>query len=68
MASVLNEVARETKGTAIVGLVMVTDRDLVRTFGIKRIPTIFVLRNSEVTASFTGVVPKEQIQRLLKGT
>jgi thioredoxin 1 len=68
MASVLMEVAGETKGKAIVGLITVSDRELVRTFGITRIPTIFVLRNAEIRASFVGVVPKAQIQQLLKGT
>ncbi len=47
---------------------MVNDRDLVRMFGIKKIPTIFVLRNAQVTASFVGIVSKAQIERLLKGT
>ncbi|HMK36201.1 MAG TPA: thioredoxin family protein [Desulfomonilaceae bacterium] len=68
MASVLKEVADETKGKAIVGLVMVSDRELVQAFGIKKIPTVFVMRNAEVTASFVGVLPKAQIQKLLKGT
>jgi thioredoxin 1 len=68
MASVLNEVAGETKGKAIIGLVMVSDRDLVRTFGIRKIPTVFVVRNTEITASFVGVVSKSKIQQLLKGT
>jgi thioredoxin 1 len=68
MASVLNEIARETKGRAIIGLVTIHDRELVRTFGIKRIPTIFVIRNTQLTASFVGIVPKAQIEGLLKGT
>ncbi len=68
MESVLNEVARETKGRAVIGLVMITDRELVRTFGIRKIPTIFVVRNSQITASFVGVVPKAQIQQALRGS
>jgi thioredoxin 1 len=68
MESVLNEVARETKGTAVVGLVMTSDRELVRTFGIRRIPTIFVVRNGQVTASFVGAVPKSKIQQALRGS
>jgi thioredoxin-like negative regulator of GroEL len=68
MASVLSEVAGETKGRAIIGLVMVTDRELAQMFGVRRIPTIVILRNTQITASFVGVVPKEQIQKLLKGT
>jgi thioredoxin 1 len=66
MESVLNEVARETKGRAIIGLVMTTDRELVRAFGIKKIPTIFVVRNAQITASFVGVVPKAQIEHALR--
>jgi thioredoxin 1 len=68
MESVLNEVARETKGRAVVGLVMTTDRELVRTFGIRRIPSIFVVRNGQITASFVGMVPKAQIQQALRGS
>jgi thioredoxin 1 len=66
MASVLDEVAGETKGRAAIGLVMVNDRELARTFGIKRIPAIFVIRNGEITASFVGVVPKMAIYQALK--
>ena len=66
MVSVLNEVAGETKGRAIVGLVSATDRELVRTFGIRKIPTIFVVRNAEITASFIGLVPKKTIEQALR--
>ena len=65
MASVLSEIAGETKGRAIIGLVAIHDRKLVRIFGIRRIPTIFVIRNTQLTASFVGIVPKAQIERLL---
>jgi thioredoxin 1 len=68
MESVLREVARETKGKAIVGLVMTSDRNLMQAFGIKRIPTIFILRNAQIKASFVGVKPKAQIHRLLSGS
>jgi len=68
MASVLNEVAGETKGRAVVGLVMVTDRELVRAFGIRKIPAIFVVRNAQVTASFVGFVPKAKIEQALRGS
>ena len=49
----------------MVGLVMVSERELVSAFGIRKIPTIFVVRNAEITASFVGVVPKAQIHKLL---
>ncbi len=66
MASVLNEVAGETKGRALVGLVMVADRELVRAFGIRKIPAIFVMRNAEITASFVGTIPKKTLEQILK--
>jgi thioredoxin 1 len=66
MVSVLNEVAGETKDRAIVGLVMATDRELVRIFGIRKIPAIFVVRNAEITASFIGLVAKKEIEQALR--
>jgi thioredoxin-like negative regulator of GroEL len=68
MASVLNEVAGETKGKAIIGLVESSDKELARMFGVRAIPTIVVVRNTQIDGSFVGVVPKEQIHRLLKGS
>lgn len=66
MASVLNEIAAETRGRAIIGLVSTADIALLRTFGITKIPTIFVLRDTEITASFVGLVPKEKIRQTLR--
>ncbi len=66
MASVLNEVAGETKGRAIVGLISTKDRELTRAFGIRRIPTIFVVHNTEITASFIGIVPKKTVEEALR--
>ncbi len=68
MASVLSEVAGETQGKAVIGLVTVSDRELVSAFGIRRIPTIFVVRNAEITASLVGVVPKAQIYKILSNS
>jgi thioredoxin-like negative regulator of GroEL len=65
MASVLSKVARETKGQAIVGLVPATDNVLARMFGVRRIPTVIVVRNAQITASFIGVIPKEAVEKLL---
>ncbi len=66
MASVLTQLAGETKGKAIIGLVMATDRDLARTFGVSKIPTIFVVRNAEIKASFVGIVPKATLEQILR--
>ncbi len=66
MASVLSVVAGDTKGQAIIGLISITDRELTRMFGIRRIPTIFIVRNTEITASFVGIVPKQEIEQALR--
>ena len=66
MASVLNELAGATKGRAIIGLVSTKDRELVRTFGIRKIPAIFVVRDATITASFIGLVPKKTIEQALQ--
>ncbi len=66
MASVLSVVAGDTKGQAIIGLISTTDRELTRMFGIRRIPTIFIVRNTEITASFVGIVPKQEIEQALR--
>ncbi|MBI4964826.1 MAG: hypothetical protein HY913_16245 [Desulfomonile tiedjei] len=66
MASVFREVAKETKGKAVIGIVMTTDRNLVRTFGIRSVPAIYVVRNGEVMESFVGAVPKAKITQLLQ--
>jgi thioredoxin 1 len=68
MASVLSQLAGETKGKAVIGLVMTTDVNLARTFGVNRIPTIFVVRNAEIKASFVGIVPKAKLEEILRNS
>ncbi len=62
----MENVAQETKGRAVIGLVMVTDNHLARVFGIEKIPTVFVVRNADIVASFVGVMPKAEIHKILK--
>jgi thioredoxin 1 len=66
MASVLTQLAGETKGKAIIGLIMTTDRNLAGAFGVSKIPTIFVVRNAEIRASFVGIVPKAKLEEILR--
>jgi thioredoxin 1 len=66
MASVLESVAGETKGRAVIGLVMVSDGHLVQAFGIDKIPAVFIVRNAEIVDSFVGVRPKAEIHKILK--
>jgi thioredoxin len=63
---VLEEVARDLKGRAVVGKIN-TDKNLIaRRFGVSRIPALFVIRDGEIKDSFFGVVPKETIVKALK--
>jgi thioredoxin 1 len=63
---VLEEVANDLKGRAVIGK-MNTDTNLIsRRFGISRIPAIFIIRHEEVKNTFYGVVPKETIVKALQ--
>ena len=63
---VLEEVAKDVKGVAVIGKVN-TDTNLIsRRFGISRIPAIFIIRHEEIKNTFYGVVPKETIIQALK--
>jgi len=63
---VLEEVARDLSGRAVVGK-LDTDKNLIaRRFGISRIPALFIIRDGEIKDSFFGVVPKETIVKALK--
>jgi thioredoxin len=62
---ILEEVAKDLKGRAIIGRIN-TEKNLIpRRFGISRIPAIFVIRNGEIKENFYGVVPKETIIKAL---
>jgi thioredoxin 1 len=63
---VLEEVATDLKGRAIIGKID-TDNNLIsRRFGINKIPAIFIIRDEEIKNTFYGVVPKETILKALK--
>ena len=62
---IIEEVAKELKGRAIVGKLN-TDKNLIaRRFGITKIPAIFIIRDGEIKNAFYGVVPKETIVKAL---
>jgi len=62
---ILQDVAKDLIGKAVIGKVN-TDKNLLgRRFGISRIPAIFIIRDGEIKNSFYGVVPKETIVKAL---
>lgn len=63
---ILEELAAELKGKAVIGKID-TDKNLIaRRFGITKIPAIFVIKDGEVKGSFFGVVPKETLVKVMK--
>jgi thioredoxin len=63
---ILEEVAKDLKGRAIVGKIN-TDKNLIgRKFGINKIPAVFIIRDGEIKNAFYGVVPKETLVKALQ--
>ncbi len=63
---VIEEVAKDLHGCAVVGKID-TDKNMIsRRFGIKKIPAVFLIRDREVKKVFYGIVPKEKLIKALK--
>jgi len=63
---ILEEVAKEKAGRAVIGKVD-SDRNLIaRRFGIQRVPAIFIIRDGEIKNHFQGVVSKDTIIKALE--
>lgn len=67
IAPVLEQVARELAGQAIVGKIDVDDNgDLVNRFGIRSIPTLIVFKGGKVVDQLIGAAPEARIRRMLE--
>ncbi len=66
MESVLDELAADTAGKAVVGIVPQSEKELFATFNVRSIPAIFVFYNSEVRQTYLGSQDKETLARFLK--
>ncbi|MCD4696347.1 MAG: thioredoxin [Bacteroidales bacterium] len=63
---VLEEVAKEMDGKALIGKVNVDDnRTLANKYGIMNIPTMILFKNGERIHQFVGVQSKERILHIL---
>ena len=66
IAPVIDEIAEEHP-EYVVGKINVDEEpQLAMEFGIMSIPTLVVIKNSEVSGQIVGVRPKEQILELLQ--
>lgn len=59
---ILDEVAKELNGKALVGKVNVDDnRTIAQRYGIQNIPALILFKNGEKIHQFVGIQPKEKI-------
>ena len=66
LAPVVEEVAEDTEGRAVVGKVNVDEEmEIARRYRIASIPTLIVFRNGQEVRRSVGVVEKEDIMELL---
>ena len=67
LAPMLEEVAKETSGTAQVVKVNVDENgELAQKYGIRGIPTLIFFKNGEVQKTLVGMQPKEEIMSTLR--
>ena len=66
LSPLVDEVAAETAGKAVVGKVNVDEQpELAQKFGVMSIPTLLVFNKGEVVQTSVGAVPKAKILALL---
>jgi hypothetical protein len=59
MDSVLEQLAADMAGKAVVGIIPQAERELFRTYNIRGIPAFILVYNSEVKQSFSGFKDKD---------
>ncbi len=66
LSPIVEEIAEQQKGNIKVGKVNVDEQgELAEQFEVMSIPTLFVIKNGEVTATASGVRPKAMILEML---
>jgi len=67
IAPLVEELAAEYEGRAIIGKVNVEDEDdLASQFGIRNIPTVLYIKNGTVVDKQVGACPKSELEDKLK--
>ncbi len=66
IAPLLDEIAAENAGTAVVGKVNIDDNpEAAQSYGVSSIPTLLVFKGGQVVSKFVGVQGKARIQAAL---
>ena len=58
----INKMLEEDEALNVMQFDIDKDIELARSFGIKGVPALFVVKNGEVLAKQSGFIPKEKIQ------
>lgn len=67
IAPALEEIAQEYEGKIKIGKVNVDEEGLLAAqFGVTGIPFVVLMKNGEISDSFTGYRPKAEIEKMLK--
>ncbi len=67
LGPVLDQVAKEVAGTAVIGKVNVDEaQQLAAKFNVRSIPAIFVLKDGKVVNQFVGVQDKQTLINAVK--
>ena len=68
LAPIIEEVAKDYDGRAIVGKCDVEENDdLAAEFGIRNIPTILFIKNGEVVSKLVGAQSKDVLKKAIEG-
>lgn len=63
---IIDELAREFEGRAVIGKVNVDQNALGNHFKVKSIPTIMFFANGQLVERFAGLIPKPNLEELLE--
>ena len=67
LAPVLEEVDADYPDVEFVKIDVDTDTDLARRYGVSVIPTLFVIKNGEVTANTKGYLNADELRTFIDG-
>ena len=67
MSPVVDEIANENEWAKVGKINCDEEIELAEEFGVMSIPTLIIFKNGEITKTFVGVTPKEEIVSALKG-
>ncbi len=65
MDSVFEELAKQFEGKAVVGRINNSEKDLFQVFGVRLLPTIYLIRNAEIKETMVGMQTKQHLNTIL---